>query len=109
MIGSKEKLQLPNALIDDIVHIISRQKKVQRIVLFGSWATGTAKKTSDIDLAIFGKDLTDLDLSLIKDELEEKVETALKFDVLHFDSLVKESLKNDILNEGITIYEPKAD
>ncbi len=94
-------------LLDNIISII-RQRKVKKIVLFGSWARKTARRTSDIDLAIFEPGLSDTQTSLIRDELEEKVKTPLKFDVVHFDTLQKESLKNEILTEGIVIYESRA-
>ena len=96
---------LDQNLLMEIVQIILVQKKVAKIVLFGSWATGTARKTSDIDLAVWGEDLSSTDVSLIRDRLEEKVRTLLKFDVVHFDTLTKTDLKKDILTKGVVLYE----
>lgn len=101
------EIKLDQALITQIIDIIKVQRKVSKILLFGSWATNSARRTSDIDLAIVGKDLSAADLSFIRDDLEEKVKTPLKFDVVHFDILKKEGLKKEILKEGIVIYESK--
>lgn len=100
-------MNLNQTLVAQIIDVVKIRKKVNKILLFGSRVTNNAKRTSDIDLAVFGKDLSDTDLSLIRDDLEEKVKTPLKFDVVHFDALRKESLKEDILKEGIVIYEFK--
>ena len=104
-----EKIQLDQSFIHQIADIVSVQSKVGKVVLFGSWATKSARKNSDIDLAVFGQSLTSADINLIRSELEENVKTLLKFDVVHFDTLTKESLRKDILSEGIVIYESKAD
>ena len=100
-------MNLDQTLINQIIEIVKRRKKVSNLVLFGSRATNNAKRTSDIDLAVFGKDLPDDDVNLIRNDLEEDVLTPLKFDVVHFDTITKESFQNDILNEGIVIYESK--
>ena len=100
-------MNLNQALAVQIIDVIKIRKNVNKILLFGSRATNNAKRTSDIDLAVFGKDLSDTNVNLIRFDLEEKVKTLLKFDVVHFDTLNKESLKNDILKEGIMIYESK--
>ena len=76
-----ESFPLDQSLVDQIINIITAQKKVGKIVLFGSWATKTARRTSDIDLAISGQKLSDADVSLIRSDLEEKVKTPLQFDV----------------------------
>ena len=102
-------MNLNQTIISQIIEIVKIRKKVHKLVLFGSRATNNARWTSDIDLAVFGNNLSDADLNLIKDDLEEKVKTPLKFDVVHFDALKKESLKSEILKEGIVIYESKKD
>lgn len=100
-------MNLNQTLVAQIVDVVKIQKKVSKILLFGSRATNNAKRTSDIDLAVFGKDLADGDVNLIRNDLEEEVQTPLKFDVVHFDALHKESFKKEILKEGIVIYESK--
>ena len=96
-------MNLNQTLISQIIEIVKIRKKVHKLVLFGSRAMNNAKRTSDIDLAVFGCDLSDSDLSLIRFDLEENIKTPLKFDVLHFESLTKESLKEDILMGEIVL------
>lgn len=92
-------------LLEQIVGIIVRYKKPQKVVLYGSRARGIFKESSDIDIAIFGKDWTSTDINLVKHELDESVKTPLKIDVVNFYQLKKEPLKENILKEGRILYE----
>ena len=94
-------------LSKQIVEKILSCKKPEKIVLFGSRATGNEKKTSDIDIAIFGKQWTDRDINMVRHHLEEKIKTPLKFDVINFYSIAKDELKNNILSQGVILYESK--
>lgn len=97
--------KLSKNVIDSIIKIITDYKKPEKIVIFGSRAAGKERRTSDIDIAVFGKDWTDKDISQVHFVLEEEVDTPLKFDVLNFYSITKESLKKNIINKGQVIYE----
>ncbi len=79
-------------------------KKAEKIVLFGSRANGACRRSSDIDIAIFGKDWSDRDINLVKYTLDEMIKTPLKFDLLNFYQLNKKKLKQDILKKGRIIY-----
>jgi len=94
----KEVLQ---SIIDTIINVAP----VDKIVIYGSRATGHFKKTSDIDLAVFGKDVTDSNIAHMMFNLEDDVMTPLKFDLVLFHTIHRESFKEDILNEGAVIYE----
>ncbi|MBL7073118.1 MAG: nucleotidyltransferase domain-containing protein [Candidatus Omnitrophica bacterium] len=97
---------LSKKIISQIVDLIlTRDKGIEKIVIFGSRATGEFKNTSDIDIAIFGKDWTDTDINIVKHNLEEFIKTPLKFDVLNFYDIAKPKLKENILEEGRIIYE----
>ena len=104
---SQETFGLDKQILAEIIVIITDQRPLERIVLFGSRASGDFQDESDIDLAIFGKDWDSSDINVVKAMLEEGISTPLKFDVIHFDTLEKDSLIKEITNEGITIYEPK--
>ncbi len=62
-----------------IVTVIRSVKEPAQIVLFGSRARGDSGLTSDIDLAIRGRDWTDQDLNEVRHRLEEEVKTPLNF------------------------------
>ena len=96
---------LEDKLLNQIVSIILEYKNAEKIVIFGSRAKGIFSKTSDIDLAIFGKDWTDRDINLIKNKLEELIKTPCKLDVVNFYLLKKETLKQNIIREGRVLYE----
>lgn len=78
---------------------------VEKIVLFGSRARGDMEPRSDIDLAVFGAQISRLEWLQILDVVEN-IDTLLKIDVVHFDRSSTQ-LQQNILNEGIIVYESK--
>ena len=99
-----KSVKLKNALQKQIVDVITNYKPVDKVVIFGSRCGSSYKKTSDIDLAIYGKDWTSTDINIVHDKLEENIHTILKFDLLLFNNLRKESLKKEI-EKGVIIYD----
>ena len=73
---------------------------LERVVLFGSRARGDYKKTSDIDLAVTGGNIT-----LFTLDVEEETSTLLSFDVVNLDASVQEELRKSIEQEGRLLYE----
>jgi predicted nucleotidyltransferase len=78
----------------------AQKHHIRKVILFGSRARGDYKRTSDIDLAVYGGDI----LSFAFD-IDELTSTLLKFDVVNLDEAVQEELKNAIHQEGIILYE----
>lgn len=67
--------------------------------MFGSFATGTALPTSDIDFVVYGcKDILKLEKDL------EEIDTLRKIDVFDFDHIHNEYLLEDIRKYGKQIY-----
>ncbi len=95
---------LNKKLLTQIVTLILNYKKPSKIVLFGSRVNKEFKKTSDIDIAIFGKGWKDRDINIIKNKLDEFIKTPLKFDVINFYDIRKSTLKKNILKNGMIIY-----
>jgi len=91
------------ALQNQIVTVITNYKPVEKIVLFGSRCSSKHNKTSDIDLAIYSKDWISTDINIVHDRLEETIQTILKFDLLLFNKIEKESLIKEI-EKGVIIY-----
>ncbi|MBF0216049.1 MAG: nucleotidyltransferase domain-containing protein [Candidatus Omnitrophica bacterium] len=96
-------------LIDKIIETILRRKSVEKIVIFGSRASGDHGRTSDIDIAVFAEKWSRTDFALTKDDLEETVLTPLKFDLVDYHDLAEGSLKNNILAKGKVIYDKRTD
>lgn len=85
---------------------VMRKYAIQRASLFGSFADGTAKPDSDIDLLVeLSKPIGLLEFIHIKHELEDLF--GRKVDLLEFKA-VKPSLKNHILLTAIPIYGKEA-
>ncbi|MBU0570523.1 MAG: nucleotidyltransferase domain-containing protein [Candidatus Omnitrophica bacterium] len=95
--------------IDEIVKVILSYKPLERIVIFGSRASGTNSRISDIDIAIFAEQWNDKDINVVKNALDETVKTPLKFDILNYYAVSKEKLKKNIIKKGKVIYDSRKD
>ncbi|MEN2993683.1 MAG: nucleotidyltransferase domain-containing protein [Bacteroidia bacterium] len=93
-------MRLPEALLAELRRIFAQHPKVQRVVLFGSWATGTAKPYSDIDLAVWG--VSPQEAARIALELEE-LSFPYNFDLVAYTDSLSPSLKAAI-KQGIEIF-----
>ena len=78
---------------------ICKKNKVQRLDLFGSFATGTATPTSDIDFVVYGCQ----DILKLEEDLEE-INTLRKIDIFDYDSIKNKFLLEDIQKYGKQIY-----
>ena len=93
---------MPISEIIEKVTMICKKNNVKRLDLFGSFATGTATPTSDIDFVVYGCD----NLIQLEDDLQ-KIETLRKIDIFDFDSIKNEYLLEDIKKYGKQIYSVK--
>ena len=88
--------------IPEIIEEVSRICKkngVQRLDLFGSFATGTATPVSDIDFVVYGcKDFMKLEWEI------DEIDTLRKIDLFEFESIKNEFLLEDIKKHGKQIY-----
>ena len=85
-------------LIEQVTEIC-KKNGVERLDLFGSFATGTSTPTSDIDFVVYGCN------NLIKLETDlEQIETLRKIDIFDYDSIHNEFLREDIHKYGKQIY-----
>lgn len=78
---------------------------VEKAVIFGSRAMGNYKKGSDIDIAIFGKNITYDILIRISGQINEELPIPYFVDVIHFETTENKELKAHILTEGKIIYQ----
>lgn len=86
-----------------IVEILSSNSRVERAVLFGSRATGRHKPASDVDLALFGRDLTLDDLAELSDQIDQTAMPQRADLVLHH-RIKNPELLDHIRNEGAEWY-----
>ncbi len=85
-------------LIDRVTEICQKNG-VKRLDLFGSFATGTATPTSDIDFVVYGCQ----DILKLEEDLEE-IDTLRKIDIFDYDSIKNKFLLEDIQKYGKQIY-----
>lgn len=83
---------------------IASKYKVERVVLFGSRARGDHSETSDYDIAIFGKSLSLVDKTLLREDVEE-IHTLKKIDIVFVNKDLNDKFMENIKNEGVVIYE----
>ena len=92
---------LPERTVNELLEFFKKKAEIQKVIIYGSRAKGTYKNGSDIDFAIWITD--EGKLSSIKAELED-LPTPYKFDVINYETLTNEALKNSIDTDGIEIY-----
>ncbi|MCI8835399.1 MAG: nucleotidyltransferase domain-containing protein [Ruminococcus sp.] len=90
---------MPVSELVDKVAAICRANGVKRLELFGSFATGTATPTSDIDFVVYGCE----DPLQLEEALAE-IDTLRKIDIFDYDSINNEFLLEDIRKYGKQIY-----
>lgn len=90
-------------LYNDIISVFSYYN-VKKAMIFGSRARGEYKETSDIDLAIIFDNNDKDNFIKLQSKLEE-LQTLYKFDIVDFKSLKDGKFKDEILQDGISIYE----
>jgi len=87
----------------DIERVLRRYLNIERVLIFGSRAKGTDKPYSDIDLAVIAPNMDDQEFSRLWNELDG-LELVFKLDVLHWDRLGQQNLKNSIMTHGLIFY-----
>ena len=95
---------LPESAIEQIGAIFASHREIERAVLYGSRAKGNFKPGSDIDLTLFGTDLTH---ELLLDLLVELDDLLLPWmiDLSLFASLNHPALQEHINRVGVVFYQ----
>lgn len=96
-------IYLPAPDLKYIVDVLSKHPMVKIALIFGSRAKGTHKPGSDIDLALKGDHLADV-VRQVSAQLNEEGPLPYHVDVLDYDAITNENLKDHIDRVGIAIY-----
>ena len=97
-------LGLSETELSTLREVFTRFDAIEEVILFGSRTRGTHKKASDVDLAIKGTNI-DLDtLAKLTYTLEEETNLPYFFDVVMYDKISDEALKQAIDEGGKTLY-----
>ena len=90
-------LGIDDSIEQDIISIAIKND-IKKLILFGSRARGDFKRTSDIDLAVEGGNI-----SAFAVQVDEEVSTLLEFDIINLDGRVQKELLESIRREGVLL------
>lgn len=80
-----------------------REEKINKIILFGSRATGDNTEKSDIDLAFVAPEMIKKEWIKFTFDLEDELDTLLFLDLIKFEDIPYQ-MKNEINETGKAIY-----
>lgn len=89
-----------------IVNVLRQHPEIEQAILFGSRAKATEKPGSDIDLALKGKALANI-ITTISGILNDESPLPYEFDIIDYNSLENQKLKEHIDRVGKIIYTSK--
>jgi predicted nucleotidyltransferase len=95
--GIKEKYR------KQIIQILSTNPRVKKVVLFGTRAIGGYSTASDVDLALFGEDLTLSDQADLADKIEQTT-LPQQVDLVRFHRIKNPNLIEHIRQHGVEWY-----
>lgn len=90
-------------IIDKVIEVILIYSQPEKIILFGSRATGDYKERSDIDIAVVDPEITERQMRKIRDAIDE-IRTLHSIDLLWLHR-ISEEFRDEILSTGKVIYE----
>ena len=91
-------------IIEDIVNILKKYEEVESAKIFGSRARGDYRKASDIDIALFGENLTSSINTKIFFDIDD-LYLPYKIDLINFNSISSDNkIRDNILKEGVEFY-----
>ena len=96
---------LTDAELEILRGVFARFPQIEEVILFGSRAKGTHRPSSDIDLAIKGKEITLDTLAKLRYILEEETNLPYFFDVVVYDKIENVELKMAIDGGGASLYQ----
>ena len=97
-------IQIPEKTLALLKKTLAQFPEIEEAIIFGSRSMNTAKKGSDIDIAIKGKLVTTNTVIKLHGYLEEELSTPYFFDVVDYQTLSNENLKKHIDEEGENFY-----
>ena len=94
---------LSEQTIEKIISVFAKHPEVEKVVLYGSRAKGTYKPGSDIDLTLYGNEISLKQKNRMLDELEE-LDLPYSIDLSVFNQLSHVQLRDHIDRVGVVFY-----
>lgn len=88
-----------------LLESLAKYPEVEEVIIFGSRAKGNFKKGSDIDLAIKGAQCSARLALTLQSYLNEELPIPYMVDVLDYNSLNHQELKEHIDRVGVKLYQ----
>ena len=89
-----------------IINAISEIKEIEKAGIYGSRAIGNFKHGSDIDIVLFGKEITQEMVLKLKVKLEHDLPIPYFFDLTHYETISNPELKIHIDSFSKVFYPP---
>lgn len=86
---------------DYITNMVQKFPEIEKAILFGSRAIGNHKDGSDVDLTILGENITNQTVLRLRYLLNEELPLPYFFDVVHYETIINEKLKQHIEKYGV--------
>jgi predicted nucleotidyltransferase len=90
--------------VEALNRVLSRCPKLEKAILFGSRAKGTSRPGSDIDLALLGEELSQRDLNVLYQELDD-LPTPYEFSLVLLSKVTDPEIIAHIDRVGLVFYE----
>jgi len=93
---------------ESILNVFRQHPEVEKAVLFGSRAMQNFRPGSDVDIAIYGDQMSFNDFLSLKNNIDD-LEILQEIDLVIFESIDSADLKDHILRVGVCIYNRKSE
>lgn len=94
---------LAEATIHQLSELFTRHTKIEKVILYGSRAKGSFRDGSDIDLTLYGPDLTLFDLNQINLQIDDLL-LPYKVDLSLYQDIENPALCSHIQRVGKLFY-----
>ncbi len=98
------KYGLSEKQLKEMKRIFSHYPEIEEAILFGSRAMETHKEASDVDISITGRQADFSLAASLKDHFEEETYLPFFFDVVVYENIQSEDLKQHIQDKGVVLY-----
>lgn len=95
---------IPAKSMEIILSTLGRHREIEQAAIFGSRALGNYRNGSDIDIVIYGSGVKPSIADSVRVSLNEDLPLPYYFDIVHYDSLGDEPLKEHIDQFARVIY-----